>query len=330
MRARWQYKVAIQFLLAHLPGGENLNNLLQRSSGSFSDSVIRERVLELARFLSKHLDVTGKSVVEIGTGWDAINSLMLYLFGARVVYTYDHVRHLRFDLAHKVAIQMRAAKPIIAEISGIDPPLLDERIARIEQTANLQELLHAAHVNYIAPGDAARTGLPDRSVDVVYSYSVLEHVPEETVASLTQEAKRILVPGGIALHNISEHDHYVSFDSSISNVNFLKYPEWLWKFFVQNKISYHNRLREKHFLEIFAANGARIESKESDIEPSDVEAVRRMKCDSRFAGLSTEELAVIRTAVVLSYDPAPRSGIVGLHGGGGAAETKPGLWARTS
>ncbi len=324
MRARWQYKVAIQFLLAHLPGGENLNNLLQRWGGSFSDSVIRERVLELARFLSKHLDVTGKSIVEIGTGWDAINALMLYLFGARVVYTYDHVRHLRFDLARKVALQMRAAAPSIAQISRIDPLLLEKRIAAIEPAANLQELLHAAHIKYIAPGDAARTGLPDKSVDVVYSYSVLEHVPEEVVASLTQEAKRILAPGGIALHNISEHDHYVSFDTSISNVNFLKYPEWAWKFFIQNKISYHNRLREKHFLEIFTANGARIEWKESDLEPSDVEAVKRMKYDSRFASLSAEELAVIRTAVVLSYDPAPSSGMVSLHGNGAVAGISPG------
>jgi hypothetical protein len=48
---RWQFKVAIQFLLAHVPGGEKLNNLLQRWNGTFSDSVIRARVIEVGEIL---------------------------------------------------------------------------------------------------------------------------------------------------------------------------------------------------------------------------------------------------------------------------------------
>jgi hypothetical protein len=54
----------------------------------------------------------------------------------------------------------------------------------------------------------------------------------------------------VAFHAIGEHDHYIDFDSSISKGNFLQYPEWAWKLFVKNGISYHNRMREKESLDI--------------------------------------------------------------------------------
>jgi SAM-dependent methyltransferase len=302
MQSPWQLKVGVQFVLAHVPGGETVNNALQRWNGSFCDAAIRGRVLGLARCLSEHLEVTGKTIVEIGTGWDAINALMLHVFGARSIYSYDHVRHLRFDLAMNVVRQIGTSTPAIAEISGIEPSLLEERIAPLAGAASIQELLDAARIEYMAPGDAARTGLADRSVDVVYSYAVLEHVSEDVIASITKEARRVLVPGGIAFHNIGEHDHYVSVDPSISKVNFLQYPEWAWNLFVKNKISYHNRLREPDFLRIFAANGAIVTNKESYIDPSDVEAVKHMRLDSRFTGLSAEELAVTKTQITLAFD----------------------------
>jgi SAM-dependent methyltransferase len=302
MRSPWQFKVGVQFVLAHVPGGETVNNALQRWNGSFCDAAIRGRVLGLSRCLSEHFDATGKTIVEIGTGWDAINALMLHVFGARRVYSYDHVRHLRFDLAMNVLRQIGASTAAIAEISGIEPSVLEDRIGPLARAANSQELLDAAAIEYMAPGDAARTGLPDHSVDIVYSYAVLEHVSEDVIASITKEARRVLVPGGIAFHNIGEHDHYVSVDPSISKVNFLRYPEWAWSLFVKNKISYHNRLREPDFLRIFGANGARVRDKESYIDPKDLETVKRMRLDSRFAGLTPEELAVTKTQVTLSFD----------------------------
>jgi SAM-dependent methyltransferase len=302
MQSPWQLKVGVQFVLAHVPGGETVNNALQRWNGSFCDAAIRARVRGLSRCLAEHLDVRGKTIVEVGTGWDAINALMLYVFGARCIYSYDHVRHLRFDLAMNVVQQIRMSTAAIAEISGIEPSLLENRIAPLARAANVQQLLDTAQIEYMAPGDAAHTGLPGCSVDIVYSYAVLEHVSEDVIASITKEARRVLVPGGIAFHNIGEHDHYVDVDPSISKVNFLQYPEWAWSLFVKNKISYHNRLREPDFLRIFAANGAKVRNKESVIDPSDLETVKHMRLDSRFAGLTAEELAVTRTQVTLSFD----------------------------
>jgi len=131
---------------------------------------------------------------------------------------------------------------------------------------------------------------------------VLEHVSEDVIASITDEARRVLVPGGVAVHNIGLHDHYVSFDPSISRVNFLQYPEWAWRFFVKNKISYHNRLREPQFRQIFEQHGASIKQNEVVIDPKDLEALKTMKIDPRFHGMTPDQLAITRMAVTLSYD----------------------------
>jgi SAM-dependent methyltransferase len=297
----WQLKAVIQFVLAHAPGGEAANNVLQRWNGSYSEAARRSRVLGLAQFLSSQLDLNSKAIVEVGTGWDAVNTLMLYLFGAHRIYTYDHVRHLRFDLAMSVVRQIHECLPEIAKVTGIDETVLQRRVEKLDSARDLDSLLSQAGITYVAPGDAARSGLPDGSVDIFYSYAVLEHVSEEVIASLTSEARRVLAPNGIAFHSIGEHDHYTSFDSAISRVNFLKYPEWFWKFLVKNKIGYHNRLREPEFVRIFAAQGATVKHKESYTDPNDLKAVREMRIDSRFGGFTPEELAVTQTTISLSF-----------------------------
>jgi hypothetical protein len=100
---------------------------------------------------------------------------------------------------------------------------------------------------------------------------------------------------------IGLHDHYVSFDKKITKVNFLKYPESVWSFFVHNKISYHNRLREKQFLEIFDQCGGKIIWKESKLDSSEIAILRNMKIDKFFEGMTYEELAVYETKIIMSF-----------------------------
>src|SRR5205814_499854 len=157
-----------------------------------------------------------------------------------------------------------------------------------------------ANITYVAPGDATNSGLPDHCVDLIYSYAVLEHVPETTIHAIASESKRVLRPGGLAYHMIGTFDHYANVDKSISRVNFLQYPEWEWKLFVKNKISYHNRLRAKEFVEIFRSHGADIRVVHDTIEPSDLTALKRIKVDGRFQGMTDEELAVSGSEVLYS------------------------------
>jgi hypothetical protein len=81
----------------------------------------------------------------------------------------------------------------------------------------------------------------------------------------------------------------------------LKYPEWLWAFWVYNKISYHNRLREKEFIELWRSYGAKIIWSDNKTDPNDIEKLKNMKIDKRFEGMSLQELAIYVTKVIFSF-----------------------------
>src|SRR5579863_8069372 len=107
----WKFKVLIQFILAYMPYGERLNFMLQEASRSRSPERLRQRIRELVielAFLQQQFDLKGKTVVEVGTGWDAINTVLLALFGARPIYSYDHVRHLRFLSIRNVLTELNS------------------------------------------------------------------------------------------------------------------------------------------------------------------------------------------------------------------------------
>ncbi len=95
----WKFKVLIQFILSKIPFGEKLNYLLQKIYGSHNANKSRARVpglVEAMLHIDKFRPLYGATVVEIGTGWEAICPVLLYLMGAKAVHSYDHIPHLRF------------------------------------------------------------------------------------------------------------------------------------------------------------------------------------------------------------------------------------------
>lgn len=299
----WRVKLLIQFVLGWIPYGEKINYFLQRLQNSHSESHIASRVLHLAKELKKldtRFPLNGKSVVEVGTGWYPINPFMLYLFGVQQCYTYDHVRHIRPELVKMLVTSIKAKLAEVAAITGLPLDLLQERVARWQSCKSTDEFLAAANVTYFAPADATATGLPNHSVDLVYSYAVLAHLTRPLLVLLIEESKRILKPDGCMYHYIGMQDPFKGFDKNISNINFLKHSESWWSFFVNNKINYNNRFRERQFIDVFESCGARLVWKESACNYDDVERLKTMKVDSSFAGFTREELAIYLTRLLLT------------------------------
>lgn len=300
----WKFKVLIQFILSHLPKGEKINFLFQKFLKTHSSLEKEKRIIKLIeklKFIDNYLKIENSVVLEIGTGWDAINPILFYLMGAKTVYSFDHVAHARFELVQQILKTIENRMEEIQTITSISKSLLLKRLLKLKKAQNLKQLFSLSNIVYKAPGNAANTGLPKNSVDLVYSYAVLEHVPESVIHELILEAKRVLKKDGIVYNAIGLHDHYTSVDKKISKVNFLKYPEWLWKFFVKNKISYHNRLREKQFLEIFKSHGGKIIDIKNKVDPADLEILKMMKINKVFSGMTREELAVNYSEIMMSF-----------------------------
>jgi SAM-dependent methyltransferase len=296
----WKVKGLIQKALGVVPGGEALHYHLQRRFGGLQD-FHRELSVKVEdwQIMVGHLRNAGvvfadSHFFEIGTGWYPTFPFALYLAGARRVTTYDLNRHLQPDLVQAAVKELGGFLETIARDSGSELAEVQARhqklAAAIAAGVDLGEATGGC-ISYSAPADATATALADGEVDVVFSNSVLEHVPPEAISAMYRESMRILSPGGIMFHSVNCGDHYSYVDRSIHQLNYLQYSDRAWKRW-DNAFLYQNRMRAHEFVEGAAAQGFAIELDTSTARPNRLEQLAAMKVDSRFAHLAPEKLCI--------------------------------------
>ncbi len=296
----WRIKAAIQKVLGYVPGGGRVHYLLQRRGGGLTDFG-RECDIKVDdwRLMMGHLDtasmpVAGSTFLEMGTGWYPTFPLCLYLAGAARVHTVDLNPHLKLDMLRLLADRLASHVPLIARESrrSVDDVAAQQRalVADLHAGKSLVEATDGV-VDYRAPADAARTGLPDASVDVVFSNSVLEHVPGPVIEACLAEAMRILRPGGIVFHSVNCGDHYAYVDGSINQLHYLQYSDAAWRKW-NNAFLYQNRLRAVDFTELAKRAGFAIEVDTSRASPQRLAQLDEIRIAPAFARYTREQLAI--------------------------------------
>lgn len=293
----WRIKGLVQGALSALPAGASINDRLQRVWGGLRnfEQHIDHKVVSDWRVIAEHLRQLAVSpedldYVEVGTGWAPVLPVCFTLAGARSVTTYDVHRHLDSALTLRMVRRLEEHLPAIAEVSGRAFGRVRDLYDELRACRTVEPLLDRANVRYIAPGDASVTGLESASVNVVFSNSVLEHVPAETIAGIMQESRRILRPGGLAIHSINCGDHYAYFDRGITMINYLTYPESAWRKW-NNPLLYQNRLRPADFLRSAESSGLEIVLRRSTPHPELLTALDSLKIAPEFEQYPIEQLA---------------------------------------
>ncbi|HUJ62235.1 MAG TPA: class I SAM-dependent methyltransferase [Kofleriaceae bacterium] len=297
----WRIKGAIQKVLGYVPGGGRLHYMLQRRGGGLAD-FSRECDIKVDdwRLMMGHLRAVGMpprgaTLLEIGTGWYPTFPLCLYLAGAARVHTLDLTRHLKTDMTAQLADRLESHVPLIARESGRDPDAVAAEQAELAAALARGEPLERATggvIDYRAPADAARTGLPAASVDVVFSNSVLEHVPGPVIEACFAEAMRILRPGGIVFHSVNCGDHYAYADRSIDQLHYLQFSDTAWRKW-NNEFLYQNRLRAADFTRMAVRAGFAIEVDTSRASPERLAQLANIRVDPALAArYSREQLAI--------------------------------------
>ena len=296
----WRIKGAIQKALGALPGGEILHYILQRHFGGLRD-FIRECDIKVDdwRLMMGHLkavgiEPVGKCFLEMGTGWYPTFPLCLYLAGASRVHTVDLNRHLRADLMRACAARLADHVALIGDAAGRSHAEVEARQRELARALERGRALEAATngtVEYRAPCDACATGLPAQSVDVVFSNSVLEHVPGPVIAACFAESRRILRPGGVIFHSVNCGDHYAYVDRSINQLNYLRFSEQGWRKW-NNEFLYQNRLRSSDFTRMARDAGFEIEVDTSRAKLERLAQLGTVPVHADFARYSRDELAI--------------------------------------
>jgi SAM-dependent methyltransferase len=228
--------------------------------------------------------------MEIGTGWHPVLPFCFFLAGARSIATFDIVRLLEKKDTFRLLDSLEKHVLKIASVTGENLATIQARLMELRQSGDLGELLSNSHIEYYAPADACTTGLKPDSVDLVYSNSVLEHIPREVISLLMKESYQVLKPGGLALHNVGCNDHYAFFDKSISFVNFLQYSEQKWRLW-NNPIQYQNRLRAPEFVDLTIQAGFEVINKKTHVRPGTMEALDSLHIAPQFGRFSRDEVA---------------------------------------
>ena len=146
----------------------------------------------------------------------------------------------------------------LARLELVNDQLLEDK----GEIASVNDLLKYG-IDYRAPADAADSLFPDKSIDICVSTATLEHIPEEVICKILKELHRIIKDGGLVSAVIDYSDHYSHTDSSISDLNFLKYSEDDWKSY-NHRCHYQNRLRHDRYVELFEQHGFELSELELD------------------------------------------------------------------
>ncbi|MEZ4360470.1 MAG: class I SAM-dependent methyltransferase [Kofleriaceae bacterium] len=296
----WRIKGAIQKVLGVLPRGEQAHYWLQKRAGGLRkfdaecDAKLEDLRLMLGHLRASGIAIAGTRYLEVGTGWYPTFPYCLYLLGAKRVETFDLNRYLKPPLVRSMVERVRGKLAMLAEAGERDLAEVTERYGRLARHvaagASLEDATEGV-VQYHAPADASRTGLGKDAVDVVFSNSVLEHVPGPVIEDMFEESLRILPPGGVMFHSVNCGDHYAYADRKISQLHYLQFSEERWAFW-NNAFLYQNRLRASDFTKMARDAGFAVEIDTSRPHPERLRQLDEITVHPSFARYPREQLAI--------------------------------------
>ena len=173
---RWVAKAFLQKGISRL-GLLPVYHAGQRVVGRLKDFDPQDR-LQYAGKLAADIGVDrlrGARVVEIGTGWVPVVPMGLHLLGAASIETFDLSRHLQPELSEQARLMLGRHLGELAQRAGAQVTELQSRLNQVPRDS-WREIAHHMRIVYRAPEDFCYSGIPDASVDVVYSNLVLEHL----------------------------------------------------------------------------------------------------------------------------------------------------------
>lgn len=263
----WKVKSLVQNAIALLPSSASYTAYywFQRHLGGLRRTDPTGRLAAAVRMWSLILEdarvPNDKIFFEVGTGRAPILPLAFWLLGARGTITMDLNPYLKVGPTNETLQYLADHRDEVERMFGsfLDRARLDD-VLRLHRSVafSMEALLNLCRITYIAPGNAASTGLADESVDFHTSHTVFEHIPPAVLARIFNEGNRIINDRGLFLHNIDYSDHFSHSDRSISAINFLQYSDAEWNRYAGNRYMYMNRLRHDDFIAIVRAAGHRI------------------------------------------------------------------------
>jgi SAM-dependent methyltransferase len=253
-------------------------------TGAMGDPAI---VVDRAAHVVEAVAAADKSIasarlVEIGPGHTLGLAISLLLAGASRVDAVDTARYAgsQPDVRSFMGLWRRCVGAGLIDQADISDPdaALGSAIARLE---------------YRVVDGREAWPFPERSKDVIYSFSVLEHVRD--LRGLLEESARVLRTGGLCIHTIDLRDHY-NLGAGEDWLAFLKFDDRQWDRMTSARFAWCNRLRAPELRSLFAEL---FEVVDFTVETADLPAgFDHEGIAPRFRRFDAKELSVASVSVV--------------------------------
>lgn len=244
----WFVKIPAKMLLSRAPiRREWFNRVGMFRHGSM---VRPDYALEIVRrhSLTAGIDLSGKTVLELGPGDSVGNGIVAYALGAS--------SSILVDAGRFASRSPRVYRDFIDWLITTLPESSRLRDAAAAWTT-FEELLGVCRISYLTEGLRSLQSIPDGTVDYAFSEAVLEHVRLNDFGATVAELRRCMKDTAVATHVVDYKDHL---ESGLNNMRF-SVALWEAPLFARSGF-YTNRLRHSDVLAAFTSAGFRITADE--------------------------------------------------------------------
>lgn len=214
----------------------------------------------------------GRVVVELGPGDSLSTAVIAAALGASRTYLSDTGAYATADVASYHALQR------FLEAAGLRPP-------DVSQCQTVEAILEQCHAVYLTNGLAGLGSIASASVDLVFSQAVLEHVSLDLFDLTQREVRRVLMPGGIASHQVDLKDHL---GGALNNLRFGD-STWEARWMAESGF-YTNRLRMAEMLSLVRDAG--LVPEVTEVQRWAALPTPQQRLAPRFRAMSAEDLLV--------------------------------------
>ncbi len=184
--------------------------------------------------------LNGMTVLELGPGDSIATAIIASSYGAKSILV-DSGNFVRSDMSSYFRLHAR-----LLELGAFPPD--------ISSCNSIKDILKQCNSMYLSHGLLDLKTIQTKSVDLIFSQAVLEHVRFDEFKETLSECYRILNDYGVCSHSVDLKDHL---GGALNNLRF-PFSVWESNFFSQSGF-YTNRIRYKRMLELFSRSGFKYE-----------------------------------------------------------------------
>lgn len=237
----------------------------------------------------------GKRALEIASGTHPVLPLMFRLAGCDHVTMLDGERRmLRRNVLATVALLRERKLSILRDLPCSEEHF--EKVLGVDLEGGLDDVLTSLGLAYRMSQSGWKKIKP---VDLVLSHSALEHIEPGMLLRFFMESRNHLRPDAVMSHYVDHTDHRARPGGRLSQIDFLRYSDKVWRLLCVHPQDYTNRLRHSDYVVLFA--DTRFEIAHQVVGESE-----RMAVDAavrplwgRFAKMDVSDLATASTLFIV-------------------------------